>query len=121
MLYWEPSTSTPPSQRHPRVTITVSGQSIAKGLARNQHSRAHLAALWILGALTIQKPTARQASGLFGACEALIRKARQELETTTVAVSPLAAAWHAASPAEREGFARAHLADLWDLIDRLTR
>ena len=114
------TTSPRPSQRRSRSHITLSGQWVAKR-PRDPHSRAQLGALWILGALTIKKPTAKQASDLFGACEASISKERRSIEANTVAVSPLEAAWLAASPAEREAFARAHPADLWDLIDRITR
>jgi hypothetical protein len=115
------STTPPRRQLHPRGPATVTGQSVAKR-PRDPHSRAQLAAHWILGALTIQKPTARQAANLFGACEALIRRERRLLEaTTSPPASRLEAAWASASPAERAAFARGNLTPLWDLIDAATR
>ena len=114
------TTPVAPIKRQPRGHTAVTGQSIAKGLARTRYSRAHLAALWVLEPLTIKAPTTKQASILFGVCETLIRKARRELETTTAAPLPLNAAWAAASRIDRNIFVRDHLADIWDRIDQLT-
>jgi hypothetical protein len=43
-----------------------------------------------------------------------------EPEATTKASSPLAAAWASADDGDREQFIRAHLAEVWRLVDVVT-
>jgi hypothetical protein len=125
MLDCNPHIVQPSGQHQPRRYLsTISGQSIAKNHARHPRERAKLAAQWVEGLLVIKRPTVRQAANLFGAGEVSIRReTRQTTGTTARRRTPplIDSAWAAAAPGDRERFARAHLADLWSLIDRLTR
>jgi hypothetical protein len=74
----------------------------------------------MLGALTITRPTAKQAANLVGACEASIREARRKFEATTIPSSPIETLWAGMSAAERDGFVREHLPEMWTVFDRVT-
>jgi hypothetical protein len=56
---------------------TVTGRSIS---CRGEPARAHLAALWILERLRIEKPTPLQAAVLFGVTGAEIKRALDRAE-----------------------------------------
>lgn len=98
----------------------ISGQSLAKGHNRSPRERAISAARWMAGSLTIRKPTASQASLLFGVCPALIRDELRRLPATTTSQSPIETTWAGMSAAERDGFVRSHLLEVWDVVDRVT-
>jgi hypothetical protein len=111
-------------QRQPRRHFTISGQSVAKA-SWDPRGRAYRAASWILGDLTIEKPTLRQAADLFGACEAIIRRERQKIETTTAPppafrARPIDDLWAGMSADDRDQFVRGHLLGVWDAIERVT-
>ena len=97
----------------------ISGQSLAKGHNRSPRERAISAARWMAGSLIISKPTASQASLIFGVCPALIRDELRQLATTTP-LSPIEAIWAGMSAAERDGFVRKHRSEMWTVFDRVT-
>jgi hypothetical protein len=59
---------------------TISGQTLAKTRSLEPRERADQAARWVVGSLTIAKPTVALAALVFGVCEALVREEIRELE-----------------------------------------
>jgi hypothetical protein len=115
-----PNTPAAAIKRRPRSHIAISGQRIAKNHL-DPRVRAELAASWVLGSLTVDRPTYRQASDAFGVCEALIREALRRLEaTTTPPTSSIDAVWDTLSAYGRDEFIRARFDEIWATLERVT-
>jgi hypothetical protein len=109
----------PPRARTPRRHVRISGQSLAKG-NREPCELAHLAANWVLGSLTIDPPTTALAVQVFGVSATLIRKAADDIRSTTVAQPAINSVWTEMEYEDRLEFVRTNLAELWTLIERVT-
>jgi hypothetical protein len=99
--------------RH-HVSITV-----AKARHYQTHGRADLAARWLTGTLTI-KPTRSLAAHIFNVYSPQIQAALDELEATTVAPAPIDSVWNGMAPADKAGFGRNHLPEIWTQVDLVT-
>ena len=121
MLQLTPTPTTATARlKVPRPHMTIGGQSLAKTPNRGPRARAYQAARWVVGSLTIAKPTVALAALVFGVCEALVREEIRELEATTYAPPPIDSVWANMSAAERDAFVDARLNDLWVRFDRIT-
>jgi hypothetical protein len=103
----------------PRRRPRISGQSLAK-TKREPHELGHLAAHWVAGALIIDPPTIVQAVKIFSVSPALIHRALDDLEGTTIAQPEIDAIWSEMCDEEREDFVRTHLGEVWRLVDIVT-
>lgn len=121
MLDYISSTTPTPVSKPLNGRDTIAGQKIVKGRL-SPAARANYAAKWMGGGLVVERPTTKQASLLFGACEVNIRKAKRRLEQRAHdGASPLETAWIAATLAERDALISAYASEFLDVIDKLTR
>jgi hypothetical protein len=114
MLQITPASSVRPPQRPPHSFI--SAQSIAKA-SRSKSERAFLAARWIAGSLSIQKPTAILAGLVFGVSPTATKSALKIFNFKTA--SAIEAAWGETLYLEREAFIRDHANEILALLDRI--
>jgi hypothetical protein len=107
--------------------IVLTGQTIAKS-NWSPRERAYQAARWKLGLLDIE-PITRMAASVFRVSTPLIDDAVKRLEPAITARKAngngiprtIDVMWNALPEDEQTAFVRAHLAQLWDRIDLITR
>lgn len=97
----------------PHVHITV-----AKARHYPMHARSHFAASWLKGALTI-KPTWDLAQYIFRVHPSQIQEARLNLIGTTFELA-IDTVWAGTAPVEKVEFVKAHLPEIWNLVDQAT-
>jgi hypothetical protein len=112
----------PAGQRQPRCHPVLTGQVVAKNHL-TPRARARQAAGWILGLISLQRPTVPHGAAVFHVCEELIRQELRNLRASagSAPTTVLEAGWLASTAFERDRFVRGRLAELWDEIDRITR
>ena len=113
---------TPSTATRIRTVIGVfTGEFIAK-TNWDVDKRARMGALYYVGLLQVVEPTIKSVAALFRTSVAKLTLEIRALQARGVtAPSQIEHAWAVSSMQERQAFVRAHLADVWDLVDHCTR
>jgi hypothetical protein len=117
-----------------QICGTISGQTISKTKKWTPRERAHFAAEWRLGLLSVT-PTVGQAAALFGASVPYTMAAIEDLKAdaeyvgngrlingsgSAAPVSGIDAAWLEMDEDERKAFVLRHLTTVWDAVESAT-
>jgi hypothetical protein len=93
--------------------------TVAKARHHSMQCRAHFAAQYLTGTLTV-RPTLDTAAYIFQVCSPQITAALAELEPLDPSWSAVSASWACATPAEKAALVQHNLSEIWDLVDEAT-